>query len=416
MVKLRHLLRRRRRPAAIPIAGSVVAQAWTDAASRLRSLGPAPSILVLKLDHIGDLVTALPACARLRAAFPQARIDLLCGPYNCALAASSGLFDGIHAFDFFDSLERTPRAADGEDAQRLRGLGLPAFDIAIDLRHDDDTRALLWGIDAAVRVGFAGLSRLWPLDVALPEMEASARASGLLPPVNATTRLVLLVEALSSAFHAAVQGYGGPLGHAASEPGVAAARFPAGYVVLVTGSRLPIKRWTTDGWVQLAQAIVARTGLGVVLMGRAEEAEDSAAIVRALPAGRVLDLTGHVPLDQVPQVVGAARGLVGLDSGLSHMAAALAVPTVVLFSGFAEIRVWAPVGPRAVVLRACVPCAPCFLPALDLCGAGHACMAALSPADVLAALAGVTGIRALDADAAATPASRDPDFAGADLP
>ncbi|QRG06177.1 glycosyltransferase family 9 protein [Xanthobacter dioxanivorans] len=388
MVRLADLFRRRRRKKR-PVEGGPFAPAtFEDAGRKLRGLTEAPSILVLKLDHIGDLITALPACERLRAAFPASRLDLLCGPYNVELARSTGLFDAVHAYDFFGAQDRTPRRADADDVDEMRRLGLPAYDIAVDLRHDDDTRILLWGIAAQVRVGFASLSRPFALDIALPEMEASARASGLLSPVDATTRLVLLAEALSSLFRAARHGYGGALG-CMPPPATAPARFPHGYVVLAVGSRLPIKRWPVPAWQELAQALLARTPFGLVLLGRAGEDAGLATLADTLPGNRMLDLTGGLTLAEVPAVLREAKALVGLDSGPAHMASALGVPCVVLFSGFAEARVWAPIGPATEVLRAQTACAPCFLPSADLCPFERRCMTALQPDDVLAALARV---------------------------
>lgn len=388
MVRIRDLFRRTRRKTRHVEGGPFAPATFADAGRKLRGLGAAPSILLLKLDHVGDLITALPACERLRAAFPESRLDLLCGPYNVDLARSTGLFDTVRGYDFFGSLDRTPRRADEGDVDELRRLGLPAYDIAIDLRHDDDTRTLLWGVEARVRVGFASLSRPFALDIALPEMEASARASGLLSPVDATTRLVLLVEALTSLFRVARQGYGGALGREAPVV-LPAERFPAGYVVLAVGSRLPIKRWSSAAWYELALELIARTPFGIVLLGRAEEEAGLPALSAELPAGRVQDLTGRLALAEVPAVVRGAQALVGLDSGPAHMASALGVPCVVLFSGFAEARVWAPIGPATEVLWAETACAPCFLPSADLCTFERRCMTALGTSDVLAALARV---------------------------
>lgn len=383
MVKLRHAFRhlfRRRRKKGRPEPTFFAPQVWTDPGEKLKLLGPSPSILVVKLDHIGDFITALAACERLRSAFPTSRIGLLCSPYNRDLAETTGLFDVVHTCDFLDSLERTPRRADMNDAAALASQGLPAYDIAVDLRHDDDTRALLWGLKAKVRVAFASRERIYPLDIALPEMEVTGRETGLYAPVGAATRLTLLVEALVGIHRAATIGYRGPLGDGQETP------FPQGYVVMVVGSRLPIKRWFADGWSQVAQAIVAQTSLGIVLLGRAEELEDSGAVAEGLPPERVLDLTGQRALVSIPSLVRGASALIGLDSGLSHMAASFAVPTVVLFSGFAEIRVWAPVGPRTIVLRTDTECAPCLLPADTLCQHERRCMSAITPAMVLEAL------------------------------
>jgi ADP-heptose:LPS heptosyltransferase len=49
---------------------------------------------------------------------------------------------------------------------------------------------------------------------------------------------------------------------------------------------------------------------------------------------------------------------VGNDSGITHMAAALGVPTVAIF-GPSDPRVWSPRGKRVTVVRSKIACSPC---------------------------------------------------------
>jgi ADP-heptose:LPS heptosyltransferase len=128
-------------------------------------------ICVLKLDHIGDFVMALPALASLRGKFPNADISLICGPWATEIAKSTGLFDSVNDFAFF--AEASGEVARNSDSaiRRLRiqhdfGRFIATtrrerFDLAIDLRHDPDTRQLLTAIPAQVTAGF-GTTREFP--------------------------------------------------------------------------------------------------------------------------------------------------------------------------------------------------------------------------------------------------------------
>ena len=60
--------------------------------ARARSQHAIKTICAVKLDHIGDFVTAMPAFQVLRNEFPLAAIDLLCAPWNVAMARATGLF------------------------------------------------------------------------------------------------------------------------------------------------------------------------------------------------------------------------------------------------------------------------------------------------------------------------------------
>ena len=75
---------------------------WNDA--RYEAFLNAPTIrhaLIVKLDHIGDFLLALDAFDALRKGFPEARLTLLCAPWNAALARSLGFFDRVETLDFF---------------------------------------------------------------------------------------------------------------------------------------------------------------------------------------------------------------------------------------------------------------------------------------------------------------------------
>src|SRR5262249_52323943 len=128
----------------------------------------APRILVLKLDHLGDFLIGLPALAKLRATFPRAHMMLICGPWNVATARALNVADEIRAYEYF------PENAQGwdghpiEDLDGFREMCSGHFDLALDLRVDEDTRPLLQHIDATLRCGIGSRSRHPFLNIALP--------------------------------------------------------------------------------------------------------------------------------------------------------------------------------------------------------------------------------------------------------
>ena len=160
-------------------------------------------------------------------------------------------------------------------------------------------------------------------------------------------------------------------------------------VILAPGTRLGIKGWMAEGWVGLAAAIIERTSLDVVVIGRGEEAEMAARIAAVLPPDRLRDLVGQVDLADLPGVMQSAAAFVGVDTGTTHLAASIGMPTVALFSGFTDIRVWAPMGPATVVVHGGAGCAPCTLPSETLCPYQRRCMSVINPEAVLSAMSGV---------------------------
>ena len=132
------------------------------------------SILCLKLDHRGDFLLAGRAFRRLRAAFPDANLTLVCGPWNCAAAAELGVFDTVLTHRLFAENPQNPADLDSK-ADFLKLLQDRVFDVAIDFRIDPESRALLLAANAAFRAGFPSHLPQDSLDLELPLHSGTTR-------------------------------------------------------------------------------------------------------------------------------------------------------------------------------------------------------------------------------------------------
>jgi ADP-heptose:LPS heptosyltransferase len=125
-------------------------------------------LLVLKLDHYGDFVIGLPALKRLRQAFASDHITLVCGSWNVELARRLDVADEVHTYNFFPENSAFWNGQPFESVQRFCELCRGSFDIALDLRVDEDTRFLLGHVDAGTRCGIGLRARHPFLDIVLP--------------------------------------------------------------------------------------------------------------------------------------------------------------------------------------------------------------------------------------------------------
>jgi hypothetical protein len=116
---------------------------------------------------------------------------------------------------------------------------------------------------------------------------------------------------------------------------------PRGFVALHPGSGSPKKNWLLDRWREAA-AQLANGAPWLFVVGPAEAA--------LLPPEGAL-LAREWPLRTLAAALSRAGIFVGNDAGVSHLAAAAGAPTLALF-GPTDPAVWAPVGARAVALRA----------------------------------------------------------------
>ncbi len=102
------------------------------------------------------------------------------------------------------------------------------------------------------------------------------------------------------------------------------------YAVLLHATARPEKQWPEAHWIALGHAL-GRQGLDLVLpWGTASERARSTRIAAALPRARVPE---RAPLDAVARLIAGAQFVVGVDTGLLHLAAALGVPLVAIFAG-----------------------------------------------------------------------------------
>jgi ADP-heptose:LPS heptosyltransferase len=111
------------------------------------------------------------------------------------------------------------------------------------------------------------------------------------------------------------------------------------YVCIHPGARAPERRWDAASFATVADWFAAQ-GIDVVLTGTESEGDIASKVNRSMkyPAH---DLTGRTSLGGLAYLIREASLLISNDTGPSHIAAALEVPSVVLFSASDPNR-WAP--------------------------------------------------------------------------
>ena len=106
----------------------------------------------------------------------------------------------------------------------------------------------------------------------------------------------------------------------------------------------------------LREVLAGRPEARVVLSGVAGEREEIAGIAAAVADPRVVLAAGELPLRRLVALTALADSCLGIDSGPTHVAAAMGCPQVVLF-GRADPRRVAPRGAAPVEVVAALPSA-----------------------------------------------------------
>lgn len=334
---------------------------------------PSPRIALFRALQLGDLLCAVPALRALRRALPAARITLIGLPWARDFVRRIGYVDDFLEFPGFPGLpERQPDLA-----------ALPGFFAATRARHFDLaiqmhgsgilTNPLVARLEARHTAGFVApgdwcpepdLFLTWP--EGLPETRRLLALMDFLgaPTCGEETELPLFPEE-EAAFAELRRQL--PVGR-------------LGYVCIHPGARLASRRWLPQRFAQVADQLAA-DGLAIVLTGTREEAPILAAVRDAMRSPAV-DLAGHTSLGTLAALAAEASLVVCNDTGMSHVAAAVGTPSVVIANGSDPGR-WRPLDEiRHRVLWHPVACRPC---GYDLCPSGHECAAGVKAEAVLLA-------------------------------
>jgi ADP-heptose:LPS heptosyltransferase len=344
-------------------------------------------ILAVKLDHIGDFLTALPALRSLKRRFPKARIDLLAPAASAELAKREKLVSETIVFDFFHARSGEGQKGVGEAEFRALAERLAPnhYDIAIDLRMQPETRLVLPHTGATFLAGYDHDNRFPFLDVAL-EWEGDSRL--VAKRAHVSERLVQLVSATEDACREEEFPDDAPPLPAAKVPALAAlprAFLQRRLVCIHPGVGNVVRQWPAANYASLID-LLAEEGLHVVLIGGPEEATIAEDILRRIAVpGSAESVAGRVRLGQLPDVMRACVLFVGNNSGPKHIAASLGMPTIGIHSGVVDATEWAPLGRQAVAIRRQMICGPCYLEFASDCPRSLACLTGLRPRDVFAA-------------------------------
>jgi heptosyltransferase-1 len=101
------------------------------------------------------------------------------------------------------------------------------------------------------------------------------------------------------------------------------------YGLLLHATARREKQWPDADWIAFAKLFAQRFEL-LLPWGTEAERARSEYIAAAVPGTRVPD---RAPLDQIAKLIAGAQFVVGVDTGLLHLAAALGVPVVAIFAG-----------------------------------------------------------------------------------
>ena len=311
---------------------------------RVRTRPSPQKILFIQLSALGDTILAVPTIRAIRQAFPDAQITMLASRTNLNYLTNCPYIDKRILFK--------------EPVHRMLSLlRRERFDWAIDLEHWPRLSALLtYATGAPVRIGFRteGQHRHFLFTETVPHIRGRHEVRNFL---EITTQLACPVQAFD------LEVWCDSAARTWVRETLIQEQVPTDMPLVVlhpeAGRRgEPRRRWSPENYAALADVLVERFSVQIVLTGAPDEVNTSEQIA-AQTQHRAVMLTGRTDVNQLAALFSDAALVVSGNCGPMHLAAATGTPVIGLH-GPTNPAQWGPWSRQTGIVRAEIPCSPCL--------------------------------------------------------
>ncbi len=310
-------------------------------------------ILILKLDHAGDVLLATPVIRAIREVFPQAYITLVIGPWSADILKKNKNIDNIICYKAYRH-DRDPekRINMGDIFNIVKRLRKENFDLAFDLRGDIFAILIsfLAGIPRRIGYGWEGGGFLLTDEVktSFNKHQTEILLDALTPikkkPLDRHFPDIIISNEDNKVANEILQTDGWN-----SRTPLIGFHLGAGY---------PIKIWDTNRYGKLMNLITREYNAQVLIVGGSEDKiiyENIKRILNFTP----INVIGETSFSETAALIKQCNLFIGNDSVPVHIAASIGTPTIVIFSAANDDIRWAPLGNKVTVFRKDVSCRGC---------------------------------------------------------
>ncbi len=325
---------------------------WALSIFKKRNASPIERILILKLDHAGDVLLATPAIKAIRKQFPSAHITLVVGPWAKSILEGEPYINDIISYSAFwhnRSPDRTLNIREGIELIRI--LRRRRYDIFFDLKGDlfAIIMGFLSGIPKRIGYGWGGGGFLLTDEVETSikkhQVEILMDAVRIVNTTPDIPQLRITVPVYEDRHIRAMM----------REEGWDESKRLFGFHIC---SGCPSKMWPVERFADLMERVYDKINAQVMIVGGAE---DVGLIERleGLLSFKPIVMVGKTTFEQTAAAIKRCALFIGNDSVPAHIAAAVEVPVVVLFSAANDPQRWRPYGNDVDVIYKDVKCKGC---------------------------------------------------------
>lgn len=292
---------------------------------------------IVRALYLGDMLCIIPAVRALRAACPNALITLIGLPWEKYFAERfQHYFDAFIEFPGWPGLPEQ-EVVPGRIVTFLHEMQQQRFDLVLQMQGNGTlTNSMCMLFDARYTAGLRLAGEYTPDE-------------RLFPISDDTEHEILRFLKITDALGISRQG-------TALEFPILAREYenfarireqldlqPGKYICIHPGARNPLRRWSPENFAAIAN-FAGEQGYTIVLTGSLEEAAVIANVANRIsyPVINIVDILGHLDIGELALVMKNSALLISNDTGVSHVAAALRVPSIIIFSPYSKAERWAP--------------------------------------------------------------------------
>ena len=302
-------------------------------------------VLLIRLRSIGDTVLTTPSLFALRRFLPDTKIHILLEDWVAPLLDGSPLVDQVITI---------PRQGNSARARIARQLHRAGYDVVYNLHGGTTATFLTRASGATHRVGFnhyqyarlhnhvaPAPQEIWsrPTLHSVEQQLALIGWTGVPVSDRPATQLTVTKQAGEAiSFRLSAEQVDGPL------------------ALIHPAAVLETKRWPTENFARVVEAVSARGMTPVVIVSPQEKPVLDSLVSQTSARLVAFD---NLSLPEVTALAARAALFIGNDSGVAHIAAAVNTPCVVIF-GSSNVAHWRPwTTNKSEVVREDLPCQPC---------------------------------------------------------
>jgi len=273
-------------------------------------------LCLLRLSALGDVTHVLPVISAIRKAWPDCKISWIIGELE------KGLFPDLPGVEFIAFNKKAGLAG---YRQLFSVLRYRRFDVLLHMQLSLRANLIAAMVKAPVKVGFdkkrskEGHSLVTNHSIAQsPQQHVLEALLSFLPPIGLESNEI---------------DYAMPVSLSAADAAGDLVCIDGPYVVISPASSHALRNWTSAGYAAVADHLIRKHGLAVVLCGGRSELERKLGLnIARKMQGKPHNIIGKDTLEQMVAILSKALFLLSPDSGPAHIANAVGTPVLGLYA------------------------------------------------------------------------------------